>query len=84
MVHILWKMAALKACPRTFLSGVQLYLNSSIVCSWDSTVILSDIAFIAILLFLKDALIRIFKAKAITNPRHQTHLISIVYLKLCN
>lgn len=63
MVHILWKMAALKACPRTFLSGVQLYLNSSIVCSWDSTVILSDIAFIAILLFLKDALIRIFKAK---------------------
>jgi len=22
MVHILWKMAALKACPRTFLSGV--------------------------------------------------------------
>jgi len=27
MVHILWKMAALKACPRTFLSGVKLYLN---------------------------------------------------------
>lgn len=69
MVHILWKMAALKACPRTFHSVVQLYLNSSIVCSWDSTVNLSDIAFIAILLFFKDALIRIFKAKAIIKSQ---------------
>ncbi len=49
MAHILWKMAALKACPRTFLSVVWLYLDRSIVCSWDSTVNLSDIAFIAIL-----------------------------------
>lgn len=61
MAHILWKMAALKACPRTFVSVVWLYLDHSIVCSWDFTVNLSDIAFYCdSVIFFRDAMVRIF------------------------
>ncbi len=69
LAHILWKMAALKAWPRTFLSVVWLYLDRSIVCSWDSTVNLSDIASIAILCFFFLGMLwsRFFKPIPIIN-----------------